>query len=922
MLPRWQEIATSDEATLREWWRAKPTANIGVATEKFGDGAALLVIDVDVKNGKNGLKSITELEEEYGELPETKTVRTPSGGFHVYFLAPHAVKSSVGQLGDGIDIRSSGALVVAEGSSIGGRVYSSENESPIAPAPQWLIDRCGQPRQRKKTESSGVILDGVDHGRALERAVWYLKDADAAVLGQGSNDWTYRVACRVKDEGVTEEECVDLMLEHWNPRCNPPWPPEKLAIRVANAYRYGQEPPGVAAPEVVFRSVLPSADLDNAQMWNFAEIRRAGEQLLRLRADAPTRLQDLIDLWIMFGTIEDSREIDQLIEDAALSQAARVDVAAIADKPDHIHAPKNSRALAELRNRDADLYKRIETRLSGGDAPVVKPRALAKAVKTGALILAAEAAERDALDNGKKLVRYSASTLVETTDEILRIILDDHTQGRERVFSYAGGYVCLRKRTPATVRQLNGGDYPDQPLIFRYSPAAMRERIMRSVLCRIGGREGNSHPGMAPDQIVQTLLARCGADAPPLVGIIEAPTIRDDGSLLDAPGYDARTGLFAWFDTESFEPLVDAPTADDAQAALEYLRGEFLAEFVFESDLDRDVAIAALVTALIRRALPGDAPGFVFSAPQQSSGKTALANAICGAAYGRPSAAVAWPRGDEEMGKTLLALLREGQSGVTFDNVEDGSVVSSAVLAAAITSPTFAARLLHTNDTAEVPCNCVFFITGNNLSVEQDLATRFLICDLNPRTERPDQRAFRRGDLTDWVSRHRADVVRAALTIVRAYFAAESPKPDARPSRFPRWDQMVRYPLIRAGAGDVAVKFDTSHEQDSSLSALRDFLKTWRANFGDQELTASDLLSATSGEMFRDPDDSVKAIGPALLALMTARQRRRVEMKDLNAQAVGRTLKQWARRVAGGLRLTSRRDTHLEINVWAVEIVS
>src|SRR2546421_5709658 len=66
--------ATTDKEQIAAWWSEHPKANIGLAT---GRAAGLLVIDMDVPKGFFGLK---ELQEQYRNLPPTKTVHTASGG--------------------------------------------------------------------------------------------------------------------------------------------------------------------------------------------------------------------------------------------------------------------------------------------------------------------------------------------------------------------------------------------------------------------------------------------------------------------------------------------------------------------------------------------------------------------------------------------------------------------------------------------------------------------------------------------------------------------------------------------------------------------------------------------------------------------------------------------------------------------------
>ena len=47
----------------------------------------IVVVDVDVKNGALGLESLENIEAEHGPL-ETLCATSPSGGVHLYFVAP------------------------------------------------------------------------------------------------------------------------------------------------------------------------------------------------------------------------------------------------------------------------------------------------------------------------------------------------------------------------------------------------------------------------------------------------------------------------------------------------------------------------------------------------------------------------------------------------------------------------------------------------------------------------------------------------------------------------------------------------------------------------------------------------------------------------------------------------------------------
>ena len=94
-----------------------------------------------------------------------------------------------------------------------------------------------------------------------------------------------------------------------------------------------------------------------------------------------------------------------------------------------------------------------------------------------------------------------------------------------------------------------------------------------------------------PDAAIRPILDMIGEwPFPPLTGVIGCPTLRPDGSLLSAPGYDVRTGL-ALHQTLAMPALLEQPSFDDATAALATIAG-LLTEFPSDYELSRSVALS------------------------------------------------------------------------------------------------------------------------------------------------------------------------------------------------------------------------------------------------------------------------------------------------------------------------------------------
>jgi hypothetical protein len=120
-------------------WSTVEHSNVGLRT---GDGLGILDVDV----GKGGWESLVELAERYGKLPPSWSVRTGSGGLHVYFRIAQPVPNSVGRIAPGIDFRGDGGYVVAPGSrhACGGDYQWTHGQTPrdipLADIPSWLLE--------------------------------------------------------------------------------------------------------------------------------------------------------------------------------------------------------------------------------------------------------------------------------------------------------------------------------------------------------------------------------------------------------------------------------------------------------------------------------------------------------------------------------------------------------------------------------------------------------------------------------------------------------------------------------------------------------------------------------------------------------------------------------------------------------------
>jgi hypothetical protein len=224
--------------------------NFGVLAGKHRDGA-LVLIDVDKSDKKDGMKVLKELQQEGCGLPKTLVQKTPSGGYHYFYRVDEPLKQGTNILGLGVDIRSKGGYVVGAGSKIDGVSYEIVSDAPVAELPDWVREKLGKSKPKREV-THAVEEDILQNIVAAEE---FLKTATPSVEGAGGDATAFQVAARVRDFGVSETRCLELMVRFWNPNCQPPWDQDELAKKVENAYNYAVNDQGSATPQADFTAI-------------------------------------------------------------------------------------------------------------------------------------------------------------------------------------------------------------------------------------------------------------------------------------------------------------------------------------------------------------------------------------------------------------------------------------------------------------------------------------------------------------------------------------------------------------------------------------------------------------------------------------------------------------------------------------------
>jgi hypothetical protein len=444
----------------------------------------------------------------------------------------------------------------------------------------------------------------------------------------------------------------------------------------------------------------------------------------------------------------------------------------------------------------------------------------------------------------------------------------------------------------------------DAPHVRPLGVPTLREVLTRvAIFARFDARARRELRVIPTDALVAAVLHRGSwPNLPDLVGIVEAPALRPDGSIVQQPGYDVATG-YLYLPALRFPPIQDRPTKDDASRAREALEDVF-ADFPFRGPENRSAALAGLLTLLARPAIRGSTPAILTDANVRGSGKTLVVDTISIIATGRPTPKMNYPPDDVELEKVLGSYAIRGASTINFDNITrpfGGGPLDRCLTAV----NSVELRVLGKSEIPSLPWRAVIFGTGNNLVLTGDTARRVIVCRLESPLEHPENRSgFRHPNLLEWVAENRARLVCAALTILRAWIVAGRPRCGCEPwGSFEAWSALVPPALVFAGAADpMLARSERVGVEDEEKAALEAILTGWaRLDADGTGLTAKVALDALYPRV-RDigPPDGFSDLREAIEMLVPTKHGMAPE-----ARRVGIALRRLKGRIIGGRKLVA-----------------
>ncbi len=706
-----------------------------------------------------------------------------------------------------------------------------------------------------------------------------------------------------------------------------------------------------ARPEVVVRitegelkadvafvlSGIPTVSIPGAGAWKSAiePVRALSPDVLRLAWDADARTNEHVADALERAALHYTQELPGVaIELETWEPAAGkgIDDAILAGAPANLHRGVAlwHEIIAILNAAGVD--PRAETVAHAGVVAVPSVDHAPPAPPTAPPAPAAPGAAADPNDPRPRIVvesrvsdRVSAYTRRTPTTDLARAGLAAlaQTLWGDRIFALEGS------NPPCMVHVVAESADAEHGHLARASVVGTTKSVLRGWMSGAarwifegGGRSGNETVEADPPESVVCFARESCEGVRPLRGLVEAPVMRRDGTIIATPGYDPATRLFAAFDADAaaraLAAIPDAPTQADARAALDILH-KLVCDFPFEKTSHRATWVAGLLTMLAREMFDGPAPLFLARANTRGSGKTLLTELPHIIACGDRPAMLGWSGDEQEFEKQVTTEAIAGSSCVVIDNIT--GTFKSATLDRILTSGKHRARILGGNQKFDGPMRAVWWGSGNNLDTSDDMASRRIApIELIATDARPEDRTGFAADSVEGDAAHggsgetgtaalralalrrRWEYVAAAMTILRAWHCAGRPD-GGLPAwgSFESWSRVVRGALVFAGdvdPGDAHIEFRDSASVDTAQ--LRGLLEGW--------MDAVDTkLVSPSGEPLKRVVDRI--VAEARDAAQRKETPRGVMLREALEGITSETLEKWSSKTAGfiGKWLRSRK---------------
>jgi putative DNA primase/helicase len=209
--------------------------------------------------------------------------------------------------------------------------------------------------------------------------------------------------------------------------------------------------------------------------------------------------------------------------------------------------------------------------------------------------------------------------------------------------------------------------------------------------------------------------------------------------------------------------------------------------------------------------------------------------------------------------------------------------------------------------------------TGNSLVISGDMTRRALVCSLDAGVERPELREFDFNPV-DMAKRGCAGYLVAALTILRAFHIAGSPRQAKPLGSFESWSDRVRGALLWLGMADPCLTMERARRSDPKLSGLREVLYGLHHVFSQRKVRVREII-----------DEATAPAGSLMLgAGFSNREYKHPDLREallsvagdggaINSKRLGKWLSANLGRPVNGLRLMEAGEDRNGVKLWMLD---
>jgi hypothetical protein len=264
------KAATTDAIQIEKWWRANPTANIGLV---MGEATKLLLLDLDFRNG--GPADRDEVVRRFGVIPATPEVITGSGGRHIYFRLPPDLTRVPARIALGIELKGTGGFAVVPPSihPNGTRYnfhgeYGPEALLNAADPPRWLVEAIRDVRWSRNQNTQATAAGAAETFPEGER-----------------NQRLTSLGGRLRRAGLAGGSLEAALLAENARCCSPPLAEAEVRQIAASVSRYPDADGRARTGVVNLDNVAPSIELLNSLAvfggrLEFTSVRRRGSMII------------------------------------------------------------------------------------------------------------------------------------------------------------------------------------------------------------------------------------------------------------------------------------------------------------------------------------------------------------------------------------------------------------------------------------------------------------------------------------------------------------------------------------------------------------------------------------------------------------------------------------------------------------------